>query len=179
MDNDAWTDLPLSLIESEDYKALNAEQRSNFAARLRHCAEVAAKGGCAAKTEGAGLLDAIDDIELDAMSIMGGFSDVEATVSPYRVHSSWTFECDRQAMAGCVAADAASFLATARIGVDASHDDARNWLRTWAEVLRLTLNRFGTATSFTEAVAHLVVADALVCSYLVFAATARLNSGIR
>lgn len=179
MDNDASIDLPPAFLESEEYKALNVEQRSNFAARLRYCAEIAVKGANAANAEGAELLDAIDDIELDATSIMSGFSDVEATVSPYQVHSSWTFECDRRAMAGCVAADAASFLETIRIRLDASHDDARNWLRTWAEVLRLTLNRFGAASSFTEAVTSLIVADALVCLYLVFAATARLSGEIQ
>jgi hypothetical protein len=178
MNDDFLNGLPPSLLTSEDYNALNTEQQSNFAAKLRHCEEIATKGLDAAKLPGAGLFDAIDDIELDALSIMSAFADAETTVSPYRVHSSWTFECDRQAMAGYVAPDAVTFLVSAPIGIDASHEGARNWLRVWAQVLSSTLSRFSAAASFTEAVTHLVIADALVSSYLVFAATVRLSGSV-
>lgn len=170
--------LPASLLSSEIYDALGEEERKALVAKLCYCEEIAESAASASKVEDSDLLDAIDDIELDALSIMRGFSGIDRAISPYQIHSSWTLDCDRQVMAGYVVPSAADFLASVRIGVNVSSDDARSWLQMWAEVLHLTLNRFGSASSFTEAVTHLVVVDALVSSYLVFAATARLSGGV-
>lgn len=170
--------LPSTLLSSEDYRALGAEQQQSFAARLRHCEEIAEVGLNAANEQDSGLLEAIDDIELDALSIMSAFSDPKTTVSPYSIHSSWTFECDRQAMTTHVGADAAEFLGASSLQLNASYADVKNWLQRWARVLKASLGRFTASSSFTEAIAQLIVIDALVCSYLVFAATVRLNARI-
>jgi hypothetical protein len=165
--------LPTAILSSDDYQSLGAEQQESLTARLRHCAEIAHSGINAANEEDSALLDAIDDIELDALSIMSAFSDVEKTVSPYRVHSSWTFECDRQAMATHVGREEAEFLRRAPLQLNASHADVRGRLQSWAHALQLALGRFSASSSFTEAIAQLIVIDALLSSYLVFAAIDR------
>jgi hypothetical protein len=167
--------LPAALSLSDDFRALNAEQQQSFAARLRHCAEIAESGLGAADAQGSALLDAIDDIELDALSIMSGIADTNTAVSPYIIHSSWTFECDRQAMGGHIGAEAAEFLGTALLQLNAPLEDVRNWLQRWSRVLQAVLDHFTASTSFTEAITQLILIDALVASYLVFAATMRLS----
>lgn len=170
--------IPFALFESDDYNALNDEQKRSFANRLQYSYEIASKGTIAEKLDGRDLLHIIDDIELDAMSVMSLSANIETTVSPYQVHSSWTFECDRRAMAGYIAMDAANFLMSPCLDIGASYEDIKCWLRKWVEALNLTLEHFSLSKSFTEAVTHLIVADALISSYLVFAATIRLNGQV-
>jgi hypothetical protein len=169
-------ELPSALLESADYEALNEAQRRYLIARLNYCKEVADKAAAAAGDSDATLLDSIDDIELDASSIMGSASDVETTVAPYRVHSSWTFECDRKAMAAYVPSGVASFLASGSVGLGCSSRDAKAWLQRWSEVLDEALGCLTVSASFTEAVVLLIVVDALIALYLVFAATMRFSS---
>lgn len=178
MTNSSLVRLPSSLLASDDYRALNDSQQQAVEARLCHCMEIAANGLNAATEQDAGLLEAIDDIELDALSIMSISLDTEKTVSPYIVHSSWTFECDRQAMTAYVTADTAEFLGALSLPITASHDDVRGWLKKWAQILQSVLVRFMAASSFTESIVQLIVIDALVAAYLVFAASVRLNSRI-
>lgn len=178
MTSDSWDGvIPIELLESEDYKALSTKEKENFSARLRYCDEIVEKACLAVTVSDSDLLEAIDDIELDALSILS-LGDVQTKVSPYRIHSSWTFECDRQAMVQYVVPDAAQFLGSGSSALMASSKNAKEWLLKWCHVLRLSLSKFGTSSSFTEAVTHLIVIDALVSSYLIFAATARLNGAI-
>lgn len=179
MGSNSWNGvIPSALLESEDYKELNAKEQFNFVARLRYCDEIAVKGAEAAAIQDSELLDAIDDIELDALSIMS-LGDIDTQVSPYKIHSSWTFECNRQAMAQLVVADAAKFLGSAPLGMDASSEETKDWLYKWSQAIQSTLKYFAASSSFTEVITHLIVIDALVSSYLVFAATARLNGVTR
>lgn len=166
--------LPATLLASDDYVALNDEQRRNFAARLRYCEEIAEKANDAASAPDNDLFDAIDDIELDALSIMSLSSDVHASVSPYKVHSSWTFEADHQMMALHVGSDIAEFLGASPIELGASNDEIRAWLQQWSQMLGLSISRLAGSSSFTEAVVHLILIDAVVSSYLVSAAIIRL-----
>jgi len=167
--------LPAALVDSADFEALNDSQKRNFTARVNYFAEVAAKAAAAASEPDATLLDSIDDIELDASSIMGVGSNVETAVTPYRIHSSWTFECDRDAMAGHVPSEVASFLATARLAIGLTLQDARTWLQRWAECMHQMLRQLGGSSTFTEAVTDLIVLDALISLFLVFAVAVRLT----
>jgi hypothetical protein len=174
--NDLWNGVvPDSLLESEDYKTLNTQQQKNFSARLHYCEEVAAKATCAAKSPDSDLLEAIDEIELDALSILS-LGNVQTQVSPYIIHSSWTFECDREAMAQYIVPDVAKILESTSSSLTIGKKDAKDWLYRWAHTLRLSLSRFGASSSFTESITHLIVIDSLVSSYLVFACGSRLNT---
>lgn len=117
--------LPVTLIASDDFVALTDVQRNNFVAKLRYCEEIAGKADSAANASDSDLFDAIDDIELDALSLISGFSDDDTSVSPYKVHASWTFEADRQMLAQHVGPDIAGFLGASPIGLGASNDEIR------------------------------------------------------
>lgn len=173
--------LPPSLLANADYRTLNRSQQANLLARLKHCNELALAGLDAARHSQATLLEAIDDLELDALSIMsvGARSEaVEQEVSPYRIHSSWTFECKRSDLATYVGNEEASFLASSCPGVYASAADFCVWLERWARCLQMALNKLASASSFDESIAQLVVIDALVSLMLVAAAVARLNASL-
>lgn len=166
--------LPATLITSDNYVALTDVQRNNFTAKLRYCEEIAEKASSAANASDNDLFDAIDDIELDALSIMSGFSDADTSVSPYRVHASWTFEADRQIMAQHVSPDIAGFFGASPIGLGASNEEIRAWLQRWSQMLSLSLSHLAGSSSFTEAIVQLILIDAVVSSYLVSAAIIRL-----
>jgi hypothetical protein len=170
--------IPSSLLESEDYRALNVEQQKNFKAKINYCDEIAEKGIVAANLDEAELRHAVDDIELDALSIMSGFGNVDTEVSMYKIHSSWTFECKRDEMAQYVGRDTDEFLETPTIGLAASPSEVKIWMARWGHILGSTIRNFKSASSFTEAVTHLIVMDSLVSFYLVFAARARIGGKI-
>jgi hypothetical protein len=178
MSNNHQVQLPQAVLSSDDYKALNADQRNSLSARIEHCMEIVEAAEDAALKSGIELFSTIDDIELDALSIMSTFSDVTTTVSPYRVHSSWLFECDKQAMSRYVDRAAAQFLASASFPFEAASTELRSWLQRWAATMRATQGRLRNSASFTEAVVQLVVIDALVAAMLVFAAASRLNAHV-
>lgn len=175
---DAPIVIPLVLFLSAEFSALSAELQQRFQSRLCHCLEIAENAFEAINQPDIALLDAIDDIELDALCIMNAFADEETNVSPYIVHSSWTFECERQAMTAHVEADARDFFRLPGLPLSASYSDVRKWLKRWARILHAVLGRFSGSRSFTEAIVQLIVIDALLASYLTFSATVRLNSRI-
>jgi hypothetical protein len=173
--------LPSSLLASEDYRSLSTNQQANLLARLNHCNEIASAGFDAASDTRGDLLEAIDDLELDALSIMGAGARSgtdEQEVSPYRVHSSWTSECRRSELETYVGKEEAMFLASGCPGIQASVADFRAWLERWAQCLQMVLKRFSSAASFEESIAQLVMIDALVSVMLVSAAVARLNASL-
>jgi len=178
MSDESSVSLPDSLLSSDDYLALSIEQQQSLTARLRHCLEMAHAGLKAANEQLSNLNAAIDDIELDALAIISAYSDPRKALTPYIVHSSWTFECDRQAMAAHVSADASDFISSSALPLNASSEDVKNWLGRWARVFQASLNRFSAASSFAEAVTQLIVIDTVHACYLPFAAAARLNANL-
>jgi hypothetical protein len=166
--------LPAAITKSNDYADLTDKQRHHFAARLYYCKEIAEKAANVINVPDSDLLYEVDDIELDAQSIMSSYSDVDMKMSPWLIHTSWTFETDNRVMTQYVGSDIAEFLRTPPIGFEASGNDIRVWLKHWSQTLLLSLNRLAKSSSFTEAMVHLILIDAVVSSYLVSAAIIRL-----
>lgn len=167
--------IPAPLLLSADYSSLNSEQKKNFMARLAYLEEIARAGFDSATVDDNLLLDCIDNMEVDALAIMSAFSDPKTSVTPSTVHSSWTFECKRSDMVEMVVPEAERLLRVPAVSSGMSFRETRDWIQCWAKALYLTMRKFVSAVSFAEAVAQLIVADALVALFLAFAATARLN----
>jgi hypothetical protein len=170
--------LPDALLLSNDYVALNTDQRESFLARIMHCMEIAAAAEIAASQTGNEFLSGIDDIELDAFSVMSSSSDIARSVSPYLVHSSWTFESDKVGLSAQVDKVRAEFLSSASFLLHSSEAEMKSWLGKWASIMRATRDRFERSLTYTEVVAQLIVMNALVALVLVFSAAARLNPTI-
>jgi hypothetical protein len=118
--------LPDALLLSNDYVALNTDQRESFLARIMHCMEIAAAAEIAASQTGNEFLSGIDDIELDAFSVMSSSSDIARSVSPYLVHSSWTFESDKVGLSAQVDKVTAEFLSSASFLLHSSEAEMDN-----------------------------------------------------
>jgi len=167
--------IPAPLLLSDDYSSLNSEQKRNFSARMEYVEEIARAGFDSANVGDNFLLDCIDNIEVDALAIISAFSNPETSVTPYVVHSSWTFECSRSEMAKMVVLDAEKLLMARSFGFSMSITEVRDWIQCWARALYLTMKKFVDSVSFTEVIVQLIVADALIALFLTFAAMARLN----
>lgn len=166
---------PVALLHSDDYRVLNDNQKRNFEKRLRTYEDLAAAGVSAAVASDNELLSTIDDMQLDVLSLMSTVVDPDSAVSAYKIQSSWTFECDRRAMPQCIIPQARDFLREPFIGVAASKAEVKKWLKTWASLIHLTLGRFSSSSTYTEAITQLIVIDALLAAYLVFAACFRMT----
>ncbi|HEY4211867.1 MAG TPA: hypothetical protein VGM84_10335 [Steroidobacteraceae bacterium] len=167
--------VPDALSSSIDYGALNDDQRNSLLARIIHCREIGAAAENAALLQGSELSDCVDDIELDAFSVMSSSSDSSRSVSAYRIHSSWTFESDKDRLSANVDGAAWEFLRAESFLLESTEAALKAWLTHWASVMRKTLVRFEESSTYTEAVAQLIVLDALVAAVLVFTAAFRLR----
>ena len=168
--------VPTSLLSSADYQALNADQRRSLESRISYYVEIAKAGANAALLSGPEFLAAIDDLELDALSAMSAFSDPKTAVSPYRIHSSWLADCDRLVVRSHVSESTMRFLVSGHFLLDSPPEDLKRWLRGWAELAQTTERDLEGATSFSEVVSHLVVADAFLAALLLFVSAVRLSS---
>lgn len=169
--------LPTALVGSDDYQALPERVRKNLAGSIDYCMEAADKALSAEKLTRGSLLDLIDDIELDAFSILSSGTP-ETKVSPYRVHSSWTFECDRDEMSSIVVGDFKAFMSQSAAMFGRGEHDLQVWIKEWGAVTKNTLALFEGSGTYTEAVSRLIAIDALMANFLVFAASVRLSNRI-
>jgi hypothetical protein len=169
--------LPSALLESDAYKSLNEKQRQSLVEKLNYCEEIAERA-LQAQDRASELDAALDENAVDALSIVSDFAEGEAALSVYVVHSSWIAECDRTAMAHFLAPDAMRALSSAPLATDSSRASIKSWLHLWGNSLKTTLTRLESSSSFTEAITQLIAVDALVCSYLAFAAATRLNCNL-
>jgi hypothetical protein len=178
MSIDTWNDFPPALLSSSDYQALNIDQRQSLLNKLHYCEEIKEKGYSAANGLDENLIEAIDEIELDSLSIMSISGNPNKEVSAYKIHSSWTFECNRQLMARFILPEVSSFIGSFSIGLTTSNHATKKWLEEWARLIELSISHFARSSSFDEAVTHLIVIDALISCYLVFSACYRLNAEV-
>jgi hypothetical protein len=174
MENNAWDGgVPECLLNSENFAALNLTQQRNFSSRLRYIDEIRSTVDGIESLSDTEILDLIDGVELDALSILS-LGDRETAVSPYIIHSSWTFDCDGQVLLMWVPAVVSEFLASTSSCLVMSKAGAKLWLSNWSRTLQLTLSGFARSSTLPESITHLIVLDAIVSSFLIFAATARI-----
>ncbi len=158
------TNLPAALTSSLDYEALTELQRRGLTMRLNLFDEAAEKAHVISGPPD--LIHDLDDIELDVLTLLSVGTPSE-TVSAYKIHSSWTFECEfgrnhsenelMQILSSSSFTDAAG-----------SESASIAWVKNWGRQLRSAMNAFYIAESFTSAVSQLMIADALAALYVVF-----------
>jgi hypothetical protein len=170
--------LPAQLVESEEFLNLTDAQRAGLTARLHYFREIASKIPHDTTTDKGIFLENIDDVELDIFSILSDPGGVDRSVSFYRIHSSWTFECHPRKMLDGVGKEALGFLSIAVPGAAASYAEARAWSSLWASKLDGLLDGLQTAPSLESAIGHLIAIDAFASLFLTFAAVVRFNSGL-
>lgn len=162
--------IPFCLEKSDEYQGLTDRQRRAFEARLAHCVEIQETLRNLIDSSDLLLADSLDDVELDAFSVMSLRSPDES-VSPYLVHSSWTQYCSPENMSNAISEHLKSFVNAPIPG----SNGRKNWLRGWADQVSDAVHRFQCAETFDAAVANCIAIDLLMTMILQFAAMRRVN----
>lgn len=108
----------------------------------------------------------MSDLELDATAVIGIGGDPEKTVSAWKVHSSWTFECSEHRLADYIDPSVVAAAVAPQIDVHTFPVDVSHWLRRWSVALQSTFKKLSTAQLFCEAVAQLIAIDLLIAALL-------------
>ena len=171
--------IPSALISSAEYGCLSEVQRQNFDARLRYCLELAGAARVASQVDDEGLAEALDDIELDALSINGAFGVDEKSISIYQVHSSWTFETSAAEMSASVDHSAVDFIENRQAKISDSASVLKEWLADLAMTVEALLIAFSESSTYSQAIGRLIMIDALVGRVTTVAVLSRFNKNFR
>jgi hypothetical protein len=158
MNGDESNLLSECLTTSQDYEALSEVQRRALIARLLYARELIDAAVIVSNAQGAARRDAIVNMELDAMAIIAVGGEPQKTVSPWTIHSSWTFECSKSRLADYISADVLDAVSVPK----SLSGDVAQWFSLWAQALRVTFSRLSAAESFCESLAQLIAIDMLV-----------------
>jgi hypothetical protein len=158
--------LPLSLTRSNDYVALTDKQRESLTARLLHTHELVDGSLRGANTTGDVRRQVVTDLELDAMAILGVGSAPEESLSAWKVHSSWTFECSECRLADYIDPGVFAAATVPQVALQFPPLDISSWLRRWSVELQGTFTKLSAAKVFCAAIAQLIAIDLLLAALL-------------
>jgi len=168
-------ELPVGLLQVQEFKALTEQETCGFQSRLQlveECVQEMELWLSGAETGKRSLWDLLNDVELD-LSVSQGVPQQGRGVSNWLIHTSWTFEF--------TASLARELGPDLRRGVDrdpphvgSEEGVLAQWLRGECASLRAALDGFYTATSPSSAVAHLIAMNSIVSALLFGFCRARL-----
>lgn len=166
-----------ALADSEEFRSITDVQRQNFHSRLKYIEEICIKTqNWTDSREGfRSTVNLIDEMELDLFTNLS-IGEVDRSVSPWLVHSSWTFKASPQAMADSLPSCVVDGCVVAQIGFDCGELEFLDWLKERIACLRTVLNSFYGADSFDRAVGCLIAIDISLSVLLSGVSMQRLNS---
>jgi hypothetical protein len=162
--------IPPCLENSNEFQWMAESERHDFKARLAYCIEILEKLRLLPDPSDKCFFSELDDIELDVYSVMslGG-------ISPYQVHSSWTFNCKRETMFQALPVDFENFLACPVPGPRSSPSQDRNWLHKFCNNLEGVFRAFEHAEIFDDAIANRIAVDVMMAMLLQYSGNKRLG----
>jgi hypothetical protein len=170
--------LPDALVQSEDFRELNPKQVDNFVARLSYISEVADTIEEALASNDQQARDIMDDVELDVAQLLSVYEDPEARVSPWLVHSSWTFSAPARDMRGCLPRVVVDALNQDPPSINGNPAQFTSWLRLQSRGLRISLKSLPDAPSLSAAIGLCIAMDTILSAILVGICRARLNPSL-
>jgi len=172
--------IPSALANAAEYKCLTETQRQNFTARLCYIEETCAKSEMWIKSregfESHGHF--IDEIELDLFSNLS-IGSAEREVSPWLIHSSWTFDATPALMAAALPDCLKECSEKTQVGLDCEEVEFQKWLEMQIACLRSILDDFYRANDFNAAVGCLIGLDVCLCAVLTGVSKQRFNPMIK
>jgi len=172
--------LPAALIDSDEFRALDPKQVSNFQARFRYVQEIAEKieRWLSHKEPEVTLRLFLDNLELDLAVTQNLPEEDQTQQSAWLIHSSWTFECPVSRMRAQLTPDVVASIEQGPPPIDAQAGHVQQWLRDQGVALRHLLGRFHSAATFEVAIAYHIAIDILLANLLVGTYKARLNPAL-
>lgn len=167
--------IPSVLTSSDEFRTLNEVQKQNFVSRLRYIEEICLKSHDWLKSRETfeSIADFVDHIELD-LFVNLAVGEESRSVSPWLVHSSWTFDSSPQSMLTflpeCLVED--SF----QIHFRCDESEFLDWLKTRIDCMQLLLDTFYDADSFDCAIGCLIGIDVCISTLLTGVSKQRFNS---
>lgn len=176
-------DLPQALVQSSDYQELSERERQNFVARLRYIEEIPFKVREMAEVPTTShvneeMIAFLDRIELDLMINIGSTKQASEQVSPWLVHTSWTFETSATAMVKSLNRDSLRALGSPLPAVCCTVGEFMEWISSVARELAILLDAFYSSKSFDNAMGNVLLMDACLARMLAAVIAQRLNPGI-
>lgn len=172
-------DLPAVLTRSDVWIDLNEVQQKNFAARLNYFEEICTKCNEWLFEQGvfSDNLDFLDQIERDLLVNLPS-SQPERTVSPWLIHSSWTFDTTPAELLDALPQEVAPLLSDTEIGFACSESEFRGWLEQRVESFRILMEGFYGSERFSEMIACLIGLNVSLCSMLQGVIKQRMNQAL-
>lgn len=173
-------ELPACVTKSPDYQALSAAARHEFAARIKYISEIPQR---ISELEEMAVIDdwlfALDNIELACLVNLSIRSEPKGNVTPWLLHTSWTFECTTRSLAKSIEAEFKSLVTLPIPGFDATQVEIVAWVSAMKDGLDRELKNFQSALDFSNAVGALIKIDIILTLLIAGFAKAKFNINLR
>lgn len=173
--------LPATVHSSNDFKALDERAQQAFITRLKHIAEIGEKIAelNSDSYESEALLYQLEDIELDCFATMSLHSEHKGYVSPWLLHSSWTFECTSKGLFQSIDSVTLAALKEPGVALEVSTGEFVSWVKVRGELIQTQLRALMNASGFCSAVAAMICIDAILASLIFELTKTRFNATMR
>lgn len=171
-----YNELPSVIIESEEFRGLEEEQRLSFLHRLRRIRTLGEELSSGSRLLAApDFCDFAEDLELD-LTIAQEFDDAHrGGLSRWIIHYSWSFETAPFDLVQALSPRLTSFLDQYEPPLLTPPEGYSVWFKELGEQLFLAVSEFSASKTFTEALAACIVLDLLLSRLLTACFKLRLN----
>lgn len=167
--------LPEVLTDLREFRDLNVEQAQSVLTRIRLIQEFCLKLQDVHQEDPDDLRFAIGDLELDAAICLSVSGDPEARVSPWLIHTSWTFNTNAKELSGCLSSEARNLLAAPLPGATCSREGFVIWIDSYRGLLNTILDDFFGATTLAQCLASYIAMNLIIAKLLAGFVEARFN----
>ncbi len=171
--------LPTALLKSDEYSGLNEIQKQNFRSRLNFIEEICVKSKRWIENhkDFESNADFIDNLELD-LFVNLSIDGADNIVSPWIMHSSWTFETTSNLMLDTLPERLKSKLSLPGVGFQCDESKVLSWLNGCVECLYELLDHFYNAKDFHHVMAGLIGINVCLLVMLEGVSKQRFNKNV-
>jgi hypothetical protein len=170
--------LPSAITESSEFKNLTDKQIYNIEARFRYLDEIIdnIESWLAGSGKDVDVRSFLDDLELD-LSVNQNLPHGQSVdfVSSWLIHTSWTFGTNAQSLVHDLSTTLLSKIEQNIPRISSSLDEFKAWLMEQCSAIKIALDDFYNAQTFTGAIAHHIAIDILLINMLAGIYKIRLN----
>jgi hypothetical protein len=175
----AKSELPMALQSLDVIDDLTENGIREFCERLRFVREIGERTEAFFRNCDHDLKEIavfFDSIELDMYSAVsiGGHREI----SPWRIHSSWTFETRQDQLVDELVSDVRLAINHRYPGIGFNANDATIYLNDTARALVIAVDIIFSEKSFQKAIANLIAVDQLLLNMLGFVVSCRFSQSI-
>ena len=144
--------LPHALTSSAEFQELTSREREQFEARFERVTMIVEQVETWLSGRGESLKEFVDTLELDlaVTQNLPNPSNADERQTSYLIHSSWTFETTVAGMQHALSPEVSKALDNPVPSLTCSLSEFKRWLQEGARAIRLSLDLFSGAQTFSE-----------------------------